>query len=229
MVSTGTQPVTVLVGPPGAAVIMSDTLNVMRVVPDEVLRRLQRLYDRLCGPSGRVDAQGLKAVLGTLGANFTDADVADLLVEMDPQNKTLDFTDFVTVMCRPLDDDVLEDLRDAYNVLDRQQRGGIDGADVRGVLGEFVNTHVSQMAVRAARSCPWVRPVPRDGLVVCRPIRARTGSASHLRSALRPLARRATLLTQASDMIAECMDAKEDGSKDTLLRLDDFMRVMVQK
>jgi len=127
-----------------------DTLDAARVLPKMTLERLQALFDRLSDQKGRLDARGLKAVLDMVGVNFTDSDVADLVIEMDPRNKSLDFTDFVSVIMRPLDDDVLDDLRDVFDVLDRNKRGFVDAEDLRAAMESIINTPVSLLTVRAS-------------------------------------------------------------------------------
>jgi len=96
-----------------------DTLDTMRILPKELLARLQAIFDRLSGAGGRLDARGLKTALDTIGAHYTDSDVMDLVIEIDPRTKSLDFTDFISVMTRPLDDNVQQDLEDVYALLDR--------------------------------------------------------------------------------------------------------------
>ncbi|KAG8463934.1 hypothetical protein KFE25_000102 [Diacronema lutheri] len=125
-----------------------DTLDAARVLPKMTLERLQALFDRLSDQKGRLDARGLKAVLDMVGVNFTDSDVADLVIEMDPRNKSLDFTDFVSVIMRPLDDDVLDDLRDVFDVLDRNKRGFVDAEDLRAAMESIINTPVSLLTAK---------------------------------------------------------------------------------
>jgi Ca2+-binding EF-hand superfamily protein len=129
-----------------------DVLEDARVLPKDQVARLEAIYEQVCGPSGRIDARGLKSVLDMIGANFSDSDVMDLVVEMDPRNKTLDFTDFLTIMTRPLDDDVVKDLEDAFDVLDRHNRGAVDSEDLRSVLSAVINTDISSLTVRGAHA-----------------------------------------------------------------------------
>lgn len=137
-----------------------DVLDPMRVLPADQVARLQAIYDQVSGPSGRIDARGLKSVLDMIGANLSDSDVMDLVIEMDPRNKTLDFFDFLSIMTRPLGDDVGKDLEDAFSVLDRQNRGAVDAEDLRSVLSAVLNTDISSLTVsaRAARA-PRLRAV----------------------------------------------------------------------
>lgn len=126
-----------------------DTFDTTRILSKEMFARLQAVFIRMVGDNGRLDARGLKSIFDMFGASYTDADVMDLVVEMDPRNKSLDFTDFVTVMTRPLDDDVLDDLRDVFTVLDRHSRGYVDADDLAVAMATVVNTPISSITVRA--------------------------------------------------------------------------------
>lgn len=129
-----------------------DTFDASAVVPKETLVRLRAIFDRMCGQNGRLDACGLKSVFDMLGANFSESDVMDLVVEADPHNKALDFTDFLTMMRRPLDDNVLDDLRDAFATFDRKGRGYLEAHDLSAAMADVINTPVSALTVRTARS-----------------------------------------------------------------------------
>ncbi|KAJ1627051.1 hypothetical protein T492DRAFT_1146476 [Pavlovales sp. CCMP2436] len=125
-----------------------DTLDTMRILPKELLARLQAIFDRLSGAGGRLDARGLKTALDTIGAHYTDSDVMDLVIEIDPRTKSLDFTDFISVMTRPLDDNVQQDLEDVYALLDRQKRGFVDAEDIRAAMADMINTPVSRLTAK---------------------------------------------------------------------------------
>jgi Ca2+-binding EF-hand superfamily protein len=192
-----------------------DTLDVTRVLKQDSLDRLQNIFERMADSSGRLSAKSLKAIFDMMGANYTLSDVMDLVVEMDPRNRAIDFTDFVAIMTRPLDDNVLDDLKDAFSVLDRQKRGYVDAEDVRAVMAEVVNTQVSLLTVGAGTCGATARRMSQT-----LPDLLRLTSAHPLH--------RASVLSQAKEMVAEFCDAHGDG-QDAQLRLDEFMRVMVQK
>ncbi|KAK3093733.1 hypothetical protein FSP39_019382 [Pinctada imbricata] len=85
---------------------------------------------------GNVTTKELGTVMRSLGQNPTEAELQDMINEMDTDgNGTVDFPEFLTLMARKLSDaDSVEDLIEAFRVFDKDGNGEISAAELRHVM-----------------------------------------------------------------------------------------------
>ncbi|KAG0313599.1 Calmodulin [Dissophora globulifera] len=85
---------------------------------------------------GIISAKELGTVMRSLGQNPTDAELRDMINEVDADgNGTIDFPEFLTLMARKIaEPDPEEEIRDAFKVFDKDGNGYISAAELRHVL-----------------------------------------------------------------------------------------------
>lgn len=85
---------------------------------------------------GTINATELGTVMRSLGQNPTDAELRDMISEVDADgNGTIDFQEFLTMMARKMTDrDTEEELRAAFNVFDKDGSGTISSAELKQVM-----------------------------------------------------------------------------------------------
>ncbi|KAJ4819915.1 Calmodulin [Rhynchospora pubera] len=106
---------------------------------------------------GTITTRELGTVMRTLGQNPTEAELHEMIKEVDADNTlshTVDFNEFLTLMAHKLKDkESEEELREAFRVFDKNQDGFISGAELRHVmtnLGEKLTNEEVQEMVREA-------------------------------------------------------------------------------
>jgi calmodulin len=106
-----------------------------------------------CSPDGdgTITTKELGTVMRSLGQNPTEAELQDMINEVDADgNGTIDFPEFLTMMARKMrDTDSEEEIKEAFKVFDKDGNGYISAAELRHVM-----TNLG--APRSARAC-WRR------------------------------------------------------------------------
>jgi calmodulin len=104
---------------------------------------------------GSITTQELGTVMRSLGQNPTEAELKDMIHEVDADGDgTIDFSEFLDLMARKMKDaDSDEELKEAFKVFDKDQNGFISAAELRHVminLGEkLTDEEVNQMIQEA--------------------------------------------------------------------------------
>jgi len=88
------------------------------------------------GASGTIRTKDLGTALRALGQNPTDAELQDMINEVDADgNGTIDFPEFLSLMARKMKDtDTEEELVEAFKVFDTDGSGFISAAEMRHVM-----------------------------------------------------------------------------------------------
>ncbi|KAL7009648.1 hypothetical protein EMMF5_000556 [Cystobasidiomycetes sp. EMM_F5] len=100
---------------------------------------------------GTITTKELGTVMRSLGQNPTEAELQDMINEVDTDsNGTIDFPEFLTMMARKMKDtDSEEEIKEAFKVFDKDGNGFISAAELRHVmtnLGEKLSdTEVEEM------------------------------------------------------------------------------------
>ena len=78
----------------------------------------------------------LGTVMRSLGQNPTEAELADMVNEVDADgNGTIDFPEFLTMMARKMKDtDSEEEILEAFKVFDKDGNGFISAAELRHIM-----------------------------------------------------------------------------------------------
>ena len=92
---------------------------------------------------GTITNVELGTVMRSLGQNPTEAELQDMINEVDADgNGTIDFPEFLTMMARKMrDTDTQEEIKEAFKVFDKDGNGFISAAELRHVmtsLGAFL-------------------------------------------------------------------------------------------
>ncbi|KAG0539834.1 hypothetical protein BDA96_03G356100 [Sorghum bicolor] len=107
------------------------------------------LFDK--DDDGCITTKELGTVMRSLGQNPTEAELQDMIAEVDSNNSgTIDLQEFLGLMARKMKDtESEEELREAFRVFDKDQDGFISAAELRHVmtnLGEKLsNEEVGEM------------------------------------------------------------------------------------
>ena len=102
-----------------------------------------------------ITTKELGTVVRSLGQNPTEAELQDMINEVDPDGKgTIDFQGFLTIMTRKMKDtDPEEEMREAFHMFDKDGNGFISAADlhhVMTILGEkLTDEEVDEMIKEA--------------------------------------------------------------------------------
>lgn len=101
----------------------------MKIV--EFLYRAFWLTDR----DGIITTEELRSVMHSLGQNATEAELQDMLNEIDADgNGTIDFPEFLAMMVRKTKDmDSEEELKQAFKLFDKDGNGFISAAELHHV------------------------------------------------------------------------------------------------
>lgn len=104
---------------------------------------------------GTITTKELGTVMRSLGQNPTEAELQDMINEVDADgNGTIDFPEFLTMMARKMrDTDSEEEIREAFKVFDRDNNGYISAAELKHVmtnLGERLSQDEVDEMIREA-------------------------------------------------------------------------------
>ncbi|XP_060924574.1 uncharacterized protein LOC132998844 [Limanda limanda] len=104
---------------------------------------------------GTINTTELGSVMRSLGQNPTEAELQDMINEVDAEgNGTIDFQEFLTMMARKMKDtDIEEEIREAFRVFDKDGNGYICASDLRQVmtnLGEKLTDEEVDEMIREA-------------------------------------------------------------------------------
>merc|ERR1712217_97942 len=104
---------------------------------------------------GTITTRELGTVMRSLGQNPTDAELQDMINEVDADgNGTIDFPEFLSLQARKMrDTDTEEELIGAFKVFDRDGNGFISAAELRHVmtnLGEKLTDEEVDEMIREA-------------------------------------------------------------------------------
>lgn len=85
---------------------------------------------------GTISTKELGVVMRTLGQNPTEAELADLIAEIDQDgNGEIDFDEFLILMSKKMkDSDMQEKSMDAFKIFDKKNRGFIHVNELRFIL-----------------------------------------------------------------------------------------------
>jgi Ca2+-binding EF-hand superfamily protein len=85
---------------------------------------------------GTITTFELGTVMRSLGQNPTEAELQDMINEVDADgNGTIDFPEFLTMMARKMrDTDSEEEIKEAFKVFDKDGNGFISAAELRHVM-----------------------------------------------------------------------------------------------
>ena len=92
------------------------------------------LFDK--NGDGTILVKELGTVMRALGQNPTEAELQDMIKEVDKDNSgTIEFNEFLTLMQRKVTDtDTEEEIKEAFRVFDRDNDGIISAAELRHVM-----------------------------------------------------------------------------------------------
>ncbi|KAF4610260.1 hypothetical protein D9613_010655 [Agrocybe pediades] len=104
---------------------------------------------------GTITTKELGTVMRSLGQNPTEAELQDMINEVDADgNGTIDFPEFLTMMARKMrDTDSEEEIKEAFKVFDKDGNGFISAAELRHVmtnLGEKLSDSEVDEMIREA-------------------------------------------------------------------------------
>ena len=104
---------------------------------------------------GTITTKELGTVMRSLGQNPTEAELADMINEVDADgNGNIDFPEFLTMMARKMKDtDSEEEILEAFKVFDKDGNGFISAAELRHImtnLGEKLTDEEVDEMIREA-------------------------------------------------------------------------------
>merc|ERR1712117_569991 len=114
---------------------------------------------------GTITTKELGTVMRSLGQNPTEAELQDMINEVDADgNGTIDFPEFLTMMARKMKDtDSEEEIREAFRVFDKDGNGFISAAELRHVmtnLGEKLTDEEVDEMISSAMGLKYIKRWP---------------------------------------------------------------------
>jgi len=96
---------------------------------------------------GTITTKELGTVMRSLGQNPTEAELQDMINEVDADgNGTIDFPEFLTMMARKMKDtDSEEEIKEAFKEFDRDGDGFISAAELRHVVTNLSDEEADEM------------------------------------------------------------------------------------
>ncbi|NP_001300863.1 calmodulin-1 isoform 1 [Mus musculus] len=136
--------------PPGGRGAGADQLTEEQIAE---FKEAFSLFDK--DGDGTITTKELGTVMRSLGQNPTEAELQDMINEVDADgNGTIDFPEFLTMMARKMKDtDSEEEIREAFRVFDKDGNGYISAAELRHVmtnLGEKLTDEEVDEMIREA-------------------------------------------------------------------------------
>lgn len=87
---------------------------------------------RITDGNGEITSRELGTVMRSLGYNPTEAELLDMIDEVDANgNGAVDFPEFLTMMARKAQDADEEEMRQSFNIYDREGKGYITAQDLK--------------------------------------------------------------------------------------------------
>uniref|UniRef100_A0A670JRF1 Calglandulin n=1 Tax=Podarcis muralis TaxID=64176 RepID=A0A670JRF1_PODMU len=128
-------------------------LRYLSSLPLSEFKEAFSLFDK--DGDGTITTKELGTVMRSLGQNPTEAELQDMINEVDADgNGTIDFPEFLTMMARKMKDtDSEEEIREAFRVFDKDGNGYISAAELRHVmtnLGEKLTDEEVDEMIREA-------------------------------------------------------------------------------
>ncbi|MBN3298475.1 CALM protein, partial [Amia calva] len=125
----------------------------LSLFPRSEFKEAFSLFDK--DGDGTITTKELGTVMRSLGQNPTEAELQDMINEVDADgNGTIDFPEFLTMMARKMKDtDSEEEIREAFRVFDKDGNGYISAAELRHVmtnLGEKLTDEEVDEMIREA-------------------------------------------------------------------------------
>ena len=110
---------------------MTDVLSPEKI---QIYRETFKAFDR--NGDGTISTKELGVVMRTLGQNPTEAELSDLIAEIDQDgNGEIDFDEFVKLMSKKMkDSDIQEKSLEAFKIFDRKNKGLIHVNEIRNIL-----------------------------------------------------------------------------------------------
>jgi calmodulin len=91
----------------------------------------------LADGDGRITSEELGSVMRSLGQHPTNAEVQDMINEVDTDGDgTIDFTEFIIMMTR-MRSDTVEEIREAFKVFDEDGNGYISDIELKHVMASL--------------------------------------------------------------------------------------------
>ncbi|XP_073195245.1 calmodulin-2 isoform X1 [Lepidochelys kempii] len=135
--------------------VRSDALQADQLTEEQIaeFKEAFSLFDK--DGDGTITTKELGTVMRSLGQNPTEAELQDMINEVDADgNGTIDFPEFLTMMARKMKDtDSEEEIREAFRVFDKDGNGYISAAELRHVmtnLGEKLTDEEVDEMIREA-------------------------------------------------------------------------------
>merc|ERR1719242_1373129 len=118
----------------------ADRKRILDSLTSEDLHILQEaftVYDK--NNDGTITTKELSTVMRSLGQNPTDAEVQDMINEVDVDGSgAIEFPEFCVMMVKKMQEsDTENEIREAYRVFDKERTGMIEASEMRLILSNL--------------------------------------------------------------------------------------------